>query len=379
MIEQQEHIPWWQRELNARLARRALRREALRRLAVRAVTTLALIALGLLLVLALAQDTQGQLAERTRHAHRAGSLAGVAPSPTPVRVGTATATIGKLRAGGAILTLDPPATGAPATKKGSKLRVTATDRAGAPLPGITIWLTITGLLPYSGAATTDTGGVASFPYQGDGSPYIVHIAATADGSQLAQSTVQIAPVPDVATAEVTGRFYASDNRCTFDTPANTRPLFMQRFPTINFAGRPFTGFGTGPGPRAITAARGRNVVGVGRLNHFNAIFTGNLVVRHAGDVPLTFLIDDAFNLGLGGGASRVSGTLSNPPASGVTTLQHLPVVGAFNQGHLAATTQATMHFPYPGTFPYELDYSECMAGHEMLRISTGGLILPPAL
>ncbi len=379
MIEQQEHIPWWQRELNARLARRALRREALRRLAVRAVGALALMALGLQLVLALAQDTQGQLAERTRHIHRAGALASVAPSPTPVSVDTATAAIGKLRASGATLTLDPPATGTASANQGAKLRVTLTDRAGTPLPGITIWLTITGLLPYSGVATTDTGGVASFPYQGNGSPYSVHITATANGSQLAQSTVPIAPAPGVATTEVTGRFYASDDRCTFDIPANTPPLFIQRFPTINFAGRPFTGYGTGPDSRAITAASGRNVVGVGPLNHFNAIFTGSLVVRHAGNVLFTFLIDDAFNLGLGGGAIRVSGALSNPPASGLTALQRLPVIGAFNQGHLEATTHVTVHFPRPGSFPYEVDYSECMAGHEMLRISTGGLFLPTAL
>jgi hypothetical protein len=114
------------------------------------------------------------------------------------------------------------------------------------------------------------------------------------------------------------------------------------------------------------------------LNHFNAVFTGSLVVRYAGDVPLTFLIDDAFDLGVGGGASRVSGTMSNPPASGLTVLERLPMVAAFNQGHLAATTTATVHFPHAGAFPYELDYSECAGGGASMRMATGGLFVPAA-
>jgi hypothetical protein len=201
-------------------------------------------ALGLLLVLALAQDTQGRLTQRARRTHWGDALASVPLSPTPVREGTPTTAIGKLPASGATLTLDPPATGTAATKQGSTLRVTLTDRAGAPLPGITIWLTITGPVPYSGAATTNVGGVASFPYAGAAGPYIIHLTATANGGQLAQSTVHVGAEPPVATTEVTGRFYASDGRCTFDTPAATPPLFVEHFPTINFAGRPFTDYAT---------------------------------------------------------------------------------------------------------------------------------------
>jgi hypothetical protein len=120
------------------------------------------------------------------------------------------------------------------------------------------------------------------------------------------------------------------------------------------------------------------VVGVGPLNHFNATFTGSLVVSQAGDVPFTFLIDDAFDLGVGGGASRVSGTMSGPPPSGVTALQRLPVLGAFNQGHLEATTHVTVHFPHPGSYPYELDYSECRGGGASIRLSSGGQFLATA-
>jgi hypothetical protein len=153
------------------------------------------------------------------------------------------------------------------------------------------------------------------------------------------------------------------------------PLFTAQFPTINFAGRPFTDYGATAGQPHIVAAHATDQVGLGRLNHFNAVFTGGLIVYRPGDVSFTLLVDDAFNLGVGAGASRVRGTLSNPPVRGVTALQHLPVVGSFNQGHLQATTYVIVHFPRPGSYAYELDYAECMAGGETIRMITGGQVL----
>jgi hypothetical protein len=181
--------------------------------------------------------------------------------------------------------------------------------------------------------------------------------------------------PSVATTATTGRFYASDGRCVYDTPSTQSPLFVAQFPTINFAGRPFTDYGATAGQQNIVVAHGTDQIGLGRLNHFNAVFTGNLIVHRSGDISFTFLVDDAFNLGVGAGASRVRGTLSNPPMSGETALQHLPVVGSFNQGHLQATTSITVHFPHPGSYPYELDYAECMAGGELLKMYAGGALL----
>lgn len=370
----EQPTPWWQRELNARLARKALRREALRRVAVRALGAAGLTAIGLLMVLVLAQDTQGQLSRGTQRTQRLGMAASAHASPTNT-IGVPTRTVAsKTRAGGALLTLAPPASGGGGSK-GSTLRVTLTNRAGAPLPGITIWLTITGLVPYSGASTTDTSGVAKFRYGASGGPYVVHITATADGNQLAQSTVRVGQEPNVATTEITGRFYASDGRCTYDSPPAMPPLFVAHFQTINFAGRPFTDYGaTADQPNSV-AAHGTDQIGIGRLNHFNAAFTGSLVIHTSGDVPFTFLIDDAFNLGVGGGASRVSGTMSNPPMGGLTALRRLPVVSAFNQGHLEALTVATVRFPRPGIYPFEIDYAECDGGGEAIRISTGGQFL----
>jgi hypothetical protein len=374
MTEEQDYVPWRQRELHARLARRALRRQALRRLAVRVLGILTLIALGLALVVALAQAVPSSL---MRYPRRTAANPVRAASPTGASNGTAAAALAQVRPGAPMLTLDPPVRAGTASRRAT-LRVTATDRTGAPLPGITIWLTITGLMPYNGVATTNGRGVATFAYRGNGTPYTVHIIATVDGSLVATSTVQVGQSPGVATTRVTARFYASDGRCTYDTPAGTPPLFVQAFPTINFEGRPFTDYSTAAGQPNLVAAVGTAHIGMGRLNHFDAAFTGNLVVHQAGDEPFTFLIDDAFDFGVGHGATRIGGTMSNPPASGLTALEHLPVVGAFNQGHLEALTTVTVHFPQPGSYPYEIDYAECMGGDAAIRISTNGQFLGAA-
>jgi hypothetical protein len=271
MLEQQEQFPWWQRELNARLARRMLRREARRRLAVQVVGAGAVLALGLLLITALAQNTQGRLAHRARSMHG--------------------------------------------------------DAAPAPNTG-----------------------------------------KTANGSHEQPHSVLVSP--GLATTSVTGRFYTSDGRCTFDTVPGTAPIFTMTFPTINFEGRPFTEYSAAAGQPNRVVAQGAAVVGVGRLTNFDAAFTGNLIVQGQGMAAITLLIDDAFNLGLGGGASRVSGTMTNPPSDGLTALERLPVVGAFNHGHLETIKTVTIQFPHPGVYPYEIDYAQCMGGNAALRIIT---------
>jgi hypothetical protein len=278
---------------------------------------------------------------------------------------------------GATLTLDPVRagqTGGPTT-----LRVTLADRAGAPLPGITIWLTISGAVPFVAASTTNVAGLADFQYRGAVGPYTVHITATADGTTLAQSTVQVhGTLPAVRTSTVLARFFASDGRCTFDTPASTHPVLVESFPGIDFGGRPLGSYPSDPNLATIAVAGNGYAVGSEPLNHFNAALTGALLVTRTGDIAFTILVDDAFNFGVGGGAFRVRGTMSNPPASGMTTVRRLPVVGAFNQGHLVATTTVTVRFPRAGSYPYEFDWAECAGGWEGLRVSTGGQFLPGA-
>ncbi|HVA91295.1 MAG TPA: hypothetical protein VNL71_15785, partial [Chloroflexota bacterium] len=182
----------------------------------------------------------------------------------------------------------------------------------------------------------------------------------------------------VTTSPITGRFYPSDNRCGFDTPATTSPAFRQTFPTINFGGRPFTDHVAQPGGQDRVASGAGIRAGLGRLSHFNAAFTGTFSIRGPESIPFTLVVDDAFDFGVGGGATRVRGAMSQPTAGGRTILKRLPVVGAFHQGHLQATTGVTVRFPHAGRYPYELDYAECDLGGESLQVSTGGHLLPTA-
>ncbi|HVA91731.1 MAG TPA: hypothetical protein VNL71_18040, partial [Chloroflexota bacterium] len=152
--------------------------------------------------------------------------------------------------------------------------------------------------------------------------------------------------------------------------------FRQTFPTLKFGGRPFTGSAAQPGGQDQVASGAGMRAGLGRLSHFNAAFTGTFWVPRPATVAFTLVVDDAFDFGVGGGATRVRGALSQPPAGGRTILKRLPVVGAFHQGHLQATTSVIVRFPRAGRYPYELDYAECDLGGELMQVSVGGRFLP---
>jgi len=102
--------------------------------------------------------------------------------------------------------------------------------------------------------------------------------------------------------------------------------------------------------------------GVGALFNFQAVFTGSYTVAAAGNVTFNFFSDDGFIFGVNNGATRVSGSLFNPPPSGLTPFQGYPVMGAFNTATAPVANSITVHFPGPGTYQYEIDYSECCAG-----------------
>ena len=73
---------------------------------------------------------------------------------------------------------------------------------------------------------------------------------------------------------------------------------------------------------------------------------------------MTFTItsDDGFILGVGNGATRVSGTLTNTPAA--TAFKNYAVMGGVNQRSAPTPTTITVNFPTAGAYPYELDYAK---------------------
>ncbi|TMD83114.1 MAG: hypothetical protein E6I78_13180, partial [Chloroflexi bacterium] len=186
-----------------------------------------------------------------------------------------------------------------------------------------------------------------------------------------------------------GNFYAEpSNPQSFVVTPQSVPDFGQSFPTINFnplagtiphspAGaptdqtRPFTDVTTdiNGNYNGTIVAQGNNLqAGQGNLTNFDAVFTANLIVAQAGDVTFNFYANDGFLFGVGNGATRVSGVNENPPASNLSAIQGYPLVGAFNLPG-AGTRPVTVHFPAPGTYPYELDYFESNADALSLTMS----------
>ena len=89
----------------------------------------------------------------------------------------------------------------------------------------------------------------------------------------------------------------------------------------------------------------------------------------AGNVVFNFYDDDGFILGIGNGASRVSGASINMPA--VTPFQQYPSMGAYNGPQSPTGNQVVVNFPASGTYPYEVDYSECDGGQLVLTMTQG--------
>jgi RHS repeat-associated protein/uncharacterized repeat protein (TIGR01451 family) len=192
---------------------------------------------------------------------------------------------------------------------------------------------------------------------------------------------QVTPAAAISSGPVQGNFFFRPSTATaFNAKPGDIPAFRQTFPTINFnppAGvinhdtsgvgpttRPFTDVttdGSGNFVSTIVAQGNGLQAGVGTLSSFDAVFTGSFVVAKAGDVTFNVLANDGFLLGVGGGATRVSGSYEGAPASNASRFQAYPLVGAWNQpsGGAVGTYPVTVHFPAPGTYPYEIDYFDC--------------------
>jgi RHS repeat-associated protein len=286
------------------------------------------------------------------------------------------------------VTLSPAIAGPDVTGSSQTMTATVVSVTGTPVSGATVQFNVTGANPTTGTATTNSAGLATFTYTGthNGNDSVQATSATAVSNTATVSW--ITPVQNISTSTIFARFFASDNSGAFDTPATATPVFTQSFPTINFdppAGtipgnnsgigvntRPFVDVTTdlnGNFTGTIVAQGNGLQAGVGSLFAFQAVFTSTFTVASAGDVVLTFFADDGFILGIGGGATRVGGIFFNAP--GFTPFENLPVMGGFNTPTAPVANSIVVHFPAPGSYPYELDYSECCGGLLALTMTVG--------
>jgi RHS repeat-associated protein len=250
-----------------------------------------------------------------------------------------------------------------------------------------------------------TGGSATSPSYTPSSPGTYQLVATYSGDQHNQQVstgcgdpneqVVVSPaVPPqmepATTTLVKGNFYAEDpSQTTFVAQPGDIPAFSQTFPNIQFnppkgtiqytpasidpTTRPFTDITTnvaGLFTGSIPAQGNSAQAGIGSLSSFDAEFEANFIVSQPGDVTFNVVADDGFLLGVGGGATRVSGAYENPPQSGTTPFNNYPLVGAFDQagGTAPQTFPVTIHFPAAGSYPYELDYFECCGSQLSLTL-----------
>ena len=211
------------------------------------------------------------------------------------------------------------------------------------------------------------------------------------GSFATRVTTNAVPpeIQPITSTTVQGNFFAEPATAqTFVAVKGDTPAFLQNFPTINFnppAGtvphnisgvgpqtRPFTDVTTdlvGNFAGTIPAQGGIYQAGVGPLQSFDAALQASFIVQAASEVTFVIFHDDGFILGIGNGATRVSGVYVGPPPA--TAFAGYPVIGAFNQMVSAPRTdEVTVHFPGAGIYPYELDYFEAGADSLTLTLTT---------
>ncbi|MGA8043472.1 MAG: DUF2341 domain-containing protein, partial [Terracidiphilus sp.] len=287
---------------------------------------------------------------------------------------------------------------------------TLKNEDGSPLAQQTVSFAVSGANTASGTAITDENGIATFTYTGVNAGQDSLLASVVlTNSQISSNTVTVSwvtPVQSISTTTVTGQFFLSDGSGSFDTPTTATPAFIQTFPTINFnppAGtvpgntssvnvntRPFTDVTTdlnGNYTGTIIAQGNGYQAGVGSMTTFQAVFRGVFTVASAGNVVFNFYDDDGFIFGVGNGATRVSGASYNMPT--LTQFGQYPAMGAYNGPTGPIGNQIVVNFPAPGSYPYEVDYSECCGGQLVLTMTqgsssatgiapTGSLTLSPA-
>src|SRR5229473_506314 len=299
----------------------------------------------------------------------------------------------------ATLTLAPASAGPNPPGTTQTLTATLVDSTGTPIPNKAVTFNITGANPGSGTATTDASGNAVFTYTGaNAGNDVAQATLTASGVTLNSNTANISwgkLLQPIVTGPVQGNFYpnppAPNGSCTFDIGPGATPAFGQTFPDILFNApasavphdistvttttRPFTDLtvDVNGNYNGTIVAQGNGLqAGVGSLSSFYAVFNGNFIVTRAGDLTFTILHDDGYILGVGNGATRVSGDLINAPAT--TPFNGYGVIAAWNQVAGSTPGSATIHFPAAGTYPYELDYSECGGGGLFLALLTAQFI-----
>jgi len=194
-------------------------------------------------------------------------------------------------------------------------------------------------------------------------------------------------LPASSISNVLSSFYANPNDSgTFDIASTTTPVFTESFASLVFNppttfqfcntstgidenSRPFTNLmQNADGSCTLTIAQGNGQqTGVGGLFSFESEFLAELSVPQAGQFDLMLYADDGWMLGVGPDSAGdqpayVAGPMNTAPADGKSPFAKYPLLGANNVPSSPLQSTVTVSFPAAGTYPLELDYTECCGG-----------------
>jgi hypothetical protein len=204
----------------------------------------------------------------------------------------------------------------------------------------------------------------------------------------------------ISISSVSSSFYMNPTDSgAFIASPSTAVTFTQEFPALNFnppAGtvkcsnavnvtpdtRPFTDVVPQPdGSCQTIPAQGNKLqAGVGDMANFQAVFTGSFQVSTPGRITFNMYSDDGWILSVGPSGSNqpsyVSGPMVNFPRVGPFT--GYTIVGSYNVSSAPNKNNLVVGFPAAGTYPFELDYSDCCEGTQALTALVNDLPIPPA-
>ena len=353
-------------------------------------------------------------------------------SPGGVQVQSSTVNVKWAALQDATLILSPDTAGPISLNTEQTLTATLKDHKGVGIPNITVSFAFTCnsanvaeaaqcspsddassapiVFQKVGEVTTDNQGIAQYKYTGRrGQADFIQAAVTdtTHNISLTSKTSIITWNVQISTAPVTAQFFENLNNsgCVFTPRPGNPSLFNQTFPSLNF-NPPGTNFGVFTdyvvGPQGMTTsttilAQGTDAqgnlrtVGTDPINFF-AYFTSKIIVSQPGDVRFNLSADDSFVFGLGPNtddATKVptlvskdvpndlSQTSTNPQNLSNTIFKAYPILRISEYATYAHPKWVVVHFPVAGTYPYEVDYTECYGGPRF-ALSANGSGLPPA-
>lgn len=204
----------------------------------------------------------------------------------------------------------------------------------------------------------------------------------------------------VTISSVSGSFFFNPTDSgAFTASPSTAVTFTQDFPALNFNTpdgtvkcsqptgvnpntQPFTNVIPQPdGTCTTVVAQGNKLqAAVGDMRNFQAVFTGSFTVNAAGRITFNVYSDDGWILSIGPNASGaqpgyVSGPMLNFPRVGPFT--GYTIVGSYNVESAPNQNNLVVGFPAAGTYPFELDYSDCCEGTQALTVLANGAPIPP--